>query len=114
MSILTEQKDLIDRIDFHLSMSDISKCHPEHSNGIMDMSDMLRGYCKFVQEELEDQKEDDITYDEWNLILKVGGLVLLKYLIGDRVVEKFNTMVRNADREARRELRNQIKENITG
>ena len=114
MSILTEQKDLIDRIDFHLSMSDISKCHPEHANGLMDMSDTLRGYCKFVKEELEDKKEEDITLDEWNLILKVGGLALLKYLIGDTVTNKFNTMVRNADLEARRELRNKIKENITG
>lgn len=111
MSILTEQKDLIDRIDFHLSMSDISNCHPEHFNGIMDMSNMLRGYCKFVQDELEDLKDDELTLEEWNLILKVGGISMLKYLVGDRIVEKINKMVREAYWEERRELRNKIKEN---
>lgn len=111
MSIITEQKDLIDRISFHLALSDVSKCHPEHCKGIMNLNDMLRGYCKFVQDELEDLKDDELDLDEWNVILKVGGMSMLKYLVGDAVVEKINMMVREAYWEERRELRNKIKEN---
>lgn len=111
MSILTEQKDLIDRIDFHLSMSDITNCHPECSNGILSLEDMFRGYCRYVKEELEYLEDGDLTLDEWTTILKVGGLGMLKYLVGDEVVNKINKMMWEADWEERHELRNKIKEN---
>ena len=89
MSILSDQKDVIDAIEFHLAMSDTSRHHPDGVCGGITLENMLRGYLNFFKEELERYGDREVSQYDLELSLREGGRAMLKYLIGDHRANHF-------------------------
>lgn len=83
------QADIIDKIDFHLSMSNATTSHPDYLKALSIAShNFIKGQCLFIGKDLQNQM-DGISKRNMEIMFMTVGESVLRYLIGDTAVEQF-------------------------